>query len=165
MMNPIYRLFATAESFAPTILRLLLAVIFCVHGGQKTLGWMGGAGWSGTLAQWTDPHGLNLSYPLAMAGIVAEVAGAAGMLLGFLTRLAALAILCVMAMAIVTVHWHAGFLAAKGGYEYPLSLGIVALALLYAGGGRWSLDRWLTRHLLPPNSGTVGSYRHYSTLE
>ena len=158
MMNPIYRLFATVDSFAPTILRVLLTVVFCVHGGQKTVGWMGGLGWSGTLAQWTDPHGLNFSYPLAMLGIAAEVAGAAGMFLGFLTRLAALAILCVMAVAIATVHWQAGFLNPKG-YEYPLSLGVVALALLCSGGGRLSLDRVITRHLLPPNVGMLGSYR------
>lgn len=162
-MNPIYRLFITIDSLAPTILRLLLAAVFCVHGGQKTLGWMGGAGWSATLAQWTDPQGLNFSYPLAVLGIVAEVAGAAGLFLGFLTRLAALGIMCVMATAIMAVHWRAGFLAPKG-YEYPLSLGVVALALFYSGGGRWSLDRWITRHLLPPNTSTLGSYRHYSSV-
>ena len=158
MMNPIYRLLATVDSVAPTILRLLLTVVFCVHSGQKTFGWMGGAGWSGTLAQWTDPHGLNLSYPLAMLGIFAEVVGAAGMMLGFLTRLAATAILCVMAVAIAKVHWHAGFLAPRG-YEYPLSLGVVALALFCSGGGKFSLDRFITRHLLPPNTGMLGSYR------
>ena len=157
-MHPLYRFFATVDSFAPTILRLLLAVVFGVHGGQKTLGWMGGAGWSGTLAQWTDPHGLNLDYPFAAAGILAEVAGAAGMLLGLLTRFAALLIACQMAAAIAAIHWQAGFLAPKG-YEYPLTLGVVALALMCSGGGKFSMDRLLTRSLLPPNPGMLGSYR------
>ena len=156
-MNPVYRLFVTSDSFAPTILRLLLALIFSVHGGQMTLGWMGGAGWNGTLTQWADPQGLHLSYALATVAIVTEVAGAVGMLLGFLTRPAALGILCVMAAAIRMVHWPEGFLAPKG-YEYPLSLGAVALALIVCGGGRFSLDRWIARHLLPPNTGRLGSY-------
>ena len=155
-----YRIFATINSFAPTILRLLLAVVFTIHGGQKTVGWLGGAGWSGTLAHWTalPPDGLHFPYGLAVAGIAAEVFGAAGMWLGFMTRLAALALFCVMATAVIFVHGSAGFFAPRG-YEYPLSLAGVALALMCSGGGRFSLDRWLTRALLPPNTGTLGSYR------
>lgn len=157
-MNPVYRLFATVDSLAPTVLRLLLAGVFTVHGGQKTVGWMGGAGWTETLGQWTSPDGLHLSYPLAVLGILAEALGALGMLTGFLTWLAALGIFCVMGVAISAVHWQAGFLAPKG-YEYPLTLAGVALALMLSGGGRWSLDRLITRVLLPPNGGAVGSYR------
>ena len=164
MVHPVYRIFSTSGSFAPTILRWLLAVVFCVHSGQKTLGWMGGPGWSATLAQWTDPHGLDLSYALAALGILAELAGAVGMLLGLITRVAALALICVMATAIATVHWQAGFLAQKGGYEYPLSLGVVAFSLLLTGGGKFSLDRQITRRLLPPNTRLLGSYRHYATV-
>ena len=158
-MNPVYRLFATINSFAPTILRLLLAVVFTLHGGQKTVGWLGGEGWRGTLAHWTAPApaGFDLPYGLALAGILAEVCGAVGMLLGFLTRLAALAILCVMAAAILLVHGPAGFFAPRG-YEYPLSLAGVALALMCCGGGKFSVDRFLTRALLPPNNGRLGSY-------
>ena len=76
-MNPVYRLFATINSFAPTVLRLLLALVFTIHAGQKTAGWLGGEGWKGTLAHWTAPapDGLHLPYGLAMAGILAEVFG------------------------------------------------------------------------------------------
>ena len=158
MRHPLYRFFATVDSIAPTILRLLLAGIFCVHAGQKTLGWLGGTGWAGTLAQWTSPQGLNLTYPLAMLGMIMEAAGVAGMLLGFLTRFVALVLACTMATAVATVPWQRGFLAPKG-FEYPLSLGAVALALLCCGGGRFSVDRLITRHLLPPNTGTLGGYR------
>ena len=93
-MNPVYRLFATINSFAPTILRLLLTVVFTIHAGQKTVGWLGGEGWKGTLAHWTaaPPEGLDFPYWLALAGILAEAFGAVGLLLGFLTRLAALGI-------------------------------------------------------------------------
>ena len=155
----VYRLLTTINSFAPTILRLMLAVIFTVHSGQKTIGWLGGAGWSGTLAHWTGqaPDGLHFPYGLAVAGILAEVCGAVGMLLGFLTRLAALGLLCVMATAVMFVHGPAGFFAPRG-YEYPLAMAAVALALICCGGGRLSLDRFLSRALLPPDHGRLGSY-------
>lgn len=158
-MNPVYRLFATINSFAPTVLRLLLAVVFTIHAGQKTVGWLGGEGWKGTLAHWTaaPPDGWNLPYGLAMAGILTEGLGAAGLLLGFMTRLAALGIFCVMITAIFFVHRSAGFFAPRG-YEYPLTLAGVSFALMCCGGGRFSLDRWLTGALLPPNSGRLGSY-------
>ena len=157
-MNPVYRFFATVDSFAPTILRLVLTVVFTVHGGQKTIGWLGGPGWSATLAQWTGAEGLNFSYPVALLGILAEPLGALAMLTGFLTRLAALGIFCTMGVAIFAVHWSAGFLAPQG-CEYPFTLAGVALALLFGGGGRWSVDRLITRALLPPNTGQLGSYR------
>ena len=158
-MNPVYRLFATVDSFAPTVLRLVLAVVFAVHGGQKTLGWFGGEGWTATLQQWTDPDGgLHFPYPLAVLGLLAEPCSALGLLTGFLTRLAALGIFCTMAVAMVAVHGQGGFLAPRG-YEYPFTLAGVALALMLCGGGRWSLDRLLTHLLLPPDSGTVGGYR------
>ncbi len=157
-MNPVYRLFSTSASFAPTVLRLTLVVVFGVHGGQKTLGWMGGHGWSATLQQWTSPGGLNFPYPLAVLGILAESLGALGLLTGLLTRLAALGIFCTMLVAIFTIHLGNGFLAPKG-YEYPFTLAGAALALMFCGGGRWSVDRLVTRGLLPPNTGLVGSYR------
>ena len=56
-MNPVYRLFATVDSFAPTILRLTLTVVFTVHGGQKTVGWLDGPGWAGTLGALDQPGG------------------------------------------------------------------------------------------------------------
>ncbi len=157
-MNLVYRLFATPDSLAPTILRLTLAVVFAVHGGQKTVGWMGGHGWSETLQQWTSPEGMNFSYPLAMLGILAEALGALGLLVGLLTRLAAVGICCTMLTAIFTVHRSGGFLAPKG-YEYPFTLAGVALALMFCGGGRWSIDRFITRGLLPPSTGMASRYR------
>ena len=164
-MHLFYRLFATTQSFAPTILRLVLAAVFIVHGGQKTVGWMGGDGWSATLAKWTSPEGLDLSYAAAIFGILAELLGALGMLTGFCTRLSALLLVGVMANAIALVHWQNGFLAPKG-YEYPLTLGCIALALVFSGGGRLSMDRLFTGQLLPPRGSTVmSSYRMQSIIK
>ncbi len=158
-MNPVYRLFATINSFAPTVLRLVLATVFMVHGAQKVFGWFGGPGWNAQLAKWTAVEGMNLPYSLAVVGLLAEAVGAVGLLLGFCTRLVALLLCGQMMMAILLVHAGNGFLASGGGFEYPLTLGGVALALVFSGGGQYSVDRMLTRQLLPPNPGMVGAYK------
>ncbi len=163
MMNPVFRLFSTPAYLAPTILRLLLAAVFCVHGGQDTLGWMGGAGWNLALERLTGPHGLNLGYPLAVLAIAAETVGGVGMFLGCLTRVTALAVICVMVMVAAAEHGQPGF-ATPESYEYPLTLGAMALSLLCSGGGRFSVDRLIAHRLLPPNTGMLGSYRHYSAM-
>jgi putative oxidoreductase len=45
----------------------------------------------------------------------------------------------VMLTAVIGVHLHAGFFAPRG-YEYPMTLFAMALALLIAGGGQASFD-------------------------
>ncbi len=45
----IRKLYATDDSPAIAILRLVLGVVFFVHGAQKMLGWFGGYGFSGTM--------------------------------------------------------------------------------------------------------------------
>ncbi len=148
-MHPVYRFFDTPPSFAPTLLRLLLAGVFFVHGGQKAFGWMGGQGWAATLGSWTAADGLHFPYALAAIGVLAEILGACGLLLGLFTRLAALGIFCTMAVAVFYVHWKSGFLAGNGGFEYPLTLAGIALALMLTGGGRYSVDRAIAGQLMP----------------
>jgi putative oxidoreductase len=71
---------------------------------------------------------------------------------GFLTRLSALGIASVMAMAMYKVHAVNGFflnmpcLPDKGhGIEFNLALMGMALALVFTGGGAWSVDRLIWR--------------------
>ena len=64
--------------------------------------------------------------------------------LGFLTRVGAFFFGCTMLTAIVGVHWTSGFFAANRGYEYPLSLLAMSLALMISGGGQASVDRALS---------------------
>ena len=78
---------------ATLIIRLALGVIFVAHGAQKLLGWWGGAGFAGTIAQLTK---MGMLAPLAVLVIVAEFFGGLGILFGALTRLAAFGIACVM---------------------------------------------------------------------
>jgi putative oxidoreductase len=64
--------------------------------------------------------------------------------LGLLTRVGAFLLFCTMLTAIIAVHWPAGFFANKGGYEYPLALLAMTLALMISGGGLASIDRGLS---------------------
>ena len=64
--------------------------------------------------------------------------------LGFLTRVGAFFIACVMLTAIAGVHWPNGLFGANRGYEYPMRLLAIALALLISGGGQASVDKALS---------------------
>ncbi|MEM7205249.1 MAG: DoxX family protein [Planctomycetota bacterium] len=138
----------TSRDAAPTIARLALAVTMFPHGAQKTLGWFGGYGWSGTMAFFTDTIGLP--GPLAAGVILVELIGPLLLLIGLATRPVALALAGVMVGAIATVHAPHGFFMnwsgtqAGEGLEYHLLVIGLAASLAVAGGGRWSLDRRLT---------------------
>lgn len=143
--NPVYAFFATPRSWGPFVLRMTLAAVFFYHGGQKAFGWFGGDGWTATLGQWTAADGLGLAVPVAAMAILGEVAVAVALFLGLMTRLAGLGVMAIMAGAISVVHAGEGVAA----WEYPLTLGLVALALVFLGGGRLSVDRGLSQQLLP----------------
>lgn len=48
----------TESSWAPTVLRIALAVVLFPHGAQKLLGWFGGYGFKGTMGYFTGHAGL-----------------------------------------------------------------------------------------------------------
>src|SRR5437773_551609 len=118
------KLIATDDNPATLILRLVLGVVFFAHGAQKLLGWFGGPGFSGTMGMFTGY--LHIPAPLAFLAIAAEFFGGLGLILGFLTRIAAFGIAVNMLVAIATVHHSYGFFmnwtgTQKGeGFEYHL---------------------------------------------
>ncbi len=69
-----------------------------------------------------------------------EVVGVILLTLGLLTRLVAVPLMVIMAVAITTVHWEHGFEAANNGFEIPLYYFIFLGILLSRGAGRYSLD-------------------------
>ncbi len=148
-MHPVTRLFRTFDSLGPLVLRALLAAVFIYHGGQKAFGWFGGKGWAATQAQWAAPapEGFDLPAWLAAVAMVAEIAGAGCVALGLLTRPAALALFCTMTVAILKVHLPNGFFGPNG-CEYPAALAAMALALVFLGGGKLSVDRGLSRTMM-----------------
>ena len=138
---------STDHDAAAFVLRVMLAVVIFPHGAQKLLGWFGGNGFSGTMSFFTDTMGIP--WILALLVVVAEFFGSLGLVVGFLTRIAALGIGMVMTGAIFMVHLEHGFFMnwsgnqAGEGFEYHLLVLAIVLALLIKGGGAWSVDRAL----------------------
>jgi putative oxidoreductase len=122
------------------VLRLTLAVVLWPHGAQKALGLFGGPGISGTVAGLSGHMGLPAI--LVYLVIAVEFLGPIALVLGVLTRLAALGIAIDMACAAVLVHLPNGFFMnfmgnQKGeGIEYFIYAVGIALALVIAGSGR-----------------------------
>jgi uncharacterized protein (DUF302 family) len=92
------RLLGTSNDGILTLLRLVLGVVFFLHGAQKVLGWFGGFGFSGTMQAFTGM--MHIPAPFAFLAIMAEFLGGIGLLVGFLARVAALGIAVNMCVAI-----------------------------------------------------------------
>jgi putative oxidoreductase len=143
------KLINTTDDSVMTILRLVLGVIFFAHGAQKTLGWFGGYGFSGTMGFFTNA--MHIPAPLAFLAICAEFLGSIGLLVGLLGRVAAFGIACNMVVAVVMVHRHFGLFAnwfgnQKGeGIEYHLLALAICLAVMVKGSGAFSIDRALSK--------------------
>jgi putative oxidoreductase len=140
------KLIATTTNWVTVPLRLALGLVFIAHGSQKVFGAFGGKGlsvWIGGNA----PMGLKPAWLWLGAAAFSEFVGGCLVLIGLLTRAGAFLILAVMVVAVSGVHWGTFFLPA--GFEYAMTLLLVALALLIAGGGAASADRALMSNRSP----------------
>ena len=143
------KLINTTDDSAMTTLRLVAGVVFFAHGAQKTLGWFGGYGFSGTMGFFTNV--MHIPAPFAFLAICAEFLGGIGLILGLLGRVAAFGIACDMVVAVVMVHRHFGLFAnwagnQKGeGIEYHLLALAICLAIMIKGSGAFSIDRVLSK--------------------
>jgi putative oxidoreductase len=90
---------------------------------------------------------MHIPAPLAFLAISAEFFGGLGLILGFLTRIAAFGIAVNMVVAVVVVHSSNGFFmngtaTQKGeGCEYHLLALAVTAFLMIRGAGAFSVDR------------------------
>src|SRR5579885_840138 len=121
------------------LIRVTIGALLVGHGGQHALGWFGGYGADGT-GGWLEgfgfPHGRRLALLLGASEIGAGVLFG----VGFLVPLAAAAIVGVALGAALTDHGGKGPWIWKGGWEYVLVLGVVAVATVFAGPGAVSVD-------------------------
>ena len=144
-------LFQTDEAWSSFILRVMLGIVMLPHGAQKLLGWFGGFGFAGTMGFFTDK--MHLPWIVAFLVIMGESFGSLGLIVGFLTRFSVFGVLCIMLGAIYMVHWPNGFFMnwfgkqAGEGFEYHLLVIGMSLALLIAGGGKWSVDGAIAKKL------------------
>jgi len=137
--------FGTHPSWSHLVVRLVLGVIFFAHGSQKLFGWFGGRGLKATIGGFQQ-----MGIPVAATVVAActECFGGLAMILGLLTRPAAVGLIVVMLVAITKVHAKNGFFinfamtAGKGhGFEFNLALIAMALSVLIGGAGAISIDR------------------------
>ena len=137
-------LFQTSDNFSYWIPRIILGLVILPHGAQKLLGWFGGFGFTNTMTYFTQTAGLP--WIIAFLVIMGESFGALGLIFGFLTRLSAFGMICIMLGAIIMVHSPNGFFMnwfgkqAGEGFEYHLLVIGICIPLLISGGGKYSVD-------------------------
>jgi putative oxidoreductase len=140
MNAQIKALLTTNAGYGITVLRILVGIIFMAHGSQKLFGMFGGYGLEGT-GQYMASLGLNPGYLMALLSGSAEFFGGLALFLGLLVRPAAVVLIVMLVVAILSVHIHNGLFMANNGYEFGLALLGAAVAVLFEGAGRISLDR------------------------
>lgn len=128
---------ASLESYGATVLRIALGVIFVMH-AYYALFELGPRGAVALLR--------SLSLPVPEIGawylILAHGLGGLLLILGVVTRWAALANLPIMAAAFFLVHLRHGFFIGRGeGYEYVLLVLAATLAQVFLGPGALALRR------------------------
>ena len=130
---------ARVQGWGLTILRVVVGLVFFVHGFQK-LFLMGFGGVAGMM------EGLGVPAPGLFAVILTlvELLGGLALILGLFTRLAAIPLAVDMLVATLMVHLPNGFsVLPNGGYEFTLVLLAASVALAVAGPGEAALDRFL----------------------
>jgi putative oxidoreductase len=160
-MDMLTRMLGTDADLVITLVRVVLGIVLFAHGAQEALGWFGGAGLQSTMRVLRDD--LRIPAPLALLSVAAEFLGGLGLIVGFLSRIAALGIAVVMIVALFTVHWKFGFFMnwygdkQGNGIEFHILVLVLALVVIVKGGGAFSLDQVLYQHLPPENGVTLGT--------
>lgn len=144
----INKMLVSKAGVAALILRAPIGLILAAHGSQKLFSWFGGYGLDGT-GQWMSSIGLSPGYLMALLAGSTEFFGGLALLLGLLTRPAAVVLAFTMLVAIFSVHISNGLFMANNGYEYALALFVVLIALAVQGGGYFSLDNYIYKKLNP----------------
>jgi len=119
------------QPFALLAMRLVLGGIMISHGYSKVFG--------GFHHHTGYVHSLGLPAWLAYCSAGTEFFGGIAIVLGLFTRCFALAFLIEMGVAIWKIHFKNG-LMGPGGYEFPLALMAIGLALVCFDGGPWGFN-------------------------
>jgi putative oxidoreductase len=124
------------QSPALSLLRVVAAFAYSLHGYQKLFGAFGGHLGKGSLHDYWTLTGL---------GGVLETFGGALLMLGLFTRPVAFILSGEMAFAYFMRHAVRGFWPIQNGGELAALYCFLFLYLATAGGGSISLDRWLRK--------------------
>jgi putative oxidoreductase len=137
------------NNYAALIARIAIAITIFPHGAQKLLGWFGGYGFAGTMQFFTGTVGMP--WIIGLLFILIEFFAPILLLFGLGTRIAAFALIGGFLGVVFSSIIHNGFFmnwnmeAGKGeGLEYFILLFGLAFVSLIAGGGKASVDSFLT---------------------
>ncbi len=122
------------QAWGVTTLRVVVGLVFLMHGGQKLFVW----GFGG-VAAFMSQAGIPAPQVTAVVVTAVEFLGGLALLLGLFTRLAAVLLAINMLAAILTIHLKAGFFLPNG-YEFALTLLGANAALAVLGSGRAALE-------------------------
>lgn len=118
-----------------SVLRIVVALVFMQHGGQKLFGFPPS----------TPPHGtVELISQMGVAGVL-ETFGGLAMLLGVFTRPIAFLLCGEMAVAYFQAHLPRAFYPIQNGGEVVILFCFVFLYFVFVGAGVWSIDAILAR--------------------
>jgi putative oxidoreductase len=116
------------------LIRIVVGYAFVVHGSGKI----------GTPLHWMGPDSPVPAFFQVLAAL-SEFGGGFALIFGLLTRLGALGIACTMVVAVLMHAFVLGdpFVNLTGGRSFELAAAylLIALLLIAAGPGRFSLDR------------------------
>jgi len=122
------------HSCGTAVLRIVLGVIFVMHGWQKL--------------SWGFAHvgeflgSLHVPVPTVAAVLLTlvELLGGIALIVGLLVRYVSALLAIDMLFAIILVHFKHGFFTSNGGLEFPLLLLAANINLILQGAGALSLD-------------------------
>jgi putative oxidoreductase len=128
------------QSIAPysyAIIRFVAGAVLVYHGYNKLFGGIINGVAQNVIVPLGLPGPLGWAYFLG----ILEFFGGIALALGFLTR--PIALLLIIEFIVIT-WWHSAngysFSSPKGGYEYPLALLLLYIAIFFRGAGRCSID-------------------------
>jgi putative oxidoreductase len=133
-------------NLALALVRIVTGIVFAAHGYQK-LFIFGLDGATGAFTQMGIPAP-GITAPLVT---ILELGGGIALIVGLLTRLAALGLAINMLGAILLVRLEGGFFSPNGA-EFEIVLFVACLALVVGGAGALSVDEGIARR----RGSTVG---------
>jgi len=119
------------SSYALSVLRIVVALLFLQHGLSKAFGF-------------PSPAPASLSGLILVAALL-ETLGPLALIAGFQTRVVALLLSGEMAVAYFMSHAPKSFYPLLNGGESAVLFCFVFLFFVFAGGGAWSVDRAVAR--------------------
>ena len=123
------------------VLRVMVGIVMFAHGYNHVFrgGKIAGTG------RWFESLGMKPGPLHAWLASLTELAAGTMLIVGFLTPLAAAGVVGVMLVALIINHLKNGFFlnTSTEGYEYVVTVAVVAITLGTVGPGEWSLDHAL----------------------